>query len=226
MDELPLSPGRAVGASPHSLCWCSAAVCMAVLVLAVPSAHPAVHSSLVSWGWCPWGTSMWMQTLCLLWWSDLALRASQDVKKQFSLLPTPFFILANFSEQIQRVLCGEKLYYISSIDADFKIAFTISSWKEYLGTGSFFSRQGFRCVCRCCLMGGQVKGTFLMCSLFKGCDSHKFHHAGCTHPPPSQLAYSRAFLAIKQGLSILSFSELWRWWIESQWGPGPVLKDT
>lgn len=51
-----------------------------------------------------------------------------------------------------------------------------------------------------------------MCSLFKGADSHKFHHTGCTHhsPPPSQLAYFRAFIAIKQGLSTLSFYELWR----------------
>lgn len=59
-------------------------------------------------------------------------------KNQFSLLPTPPFILANFSEQIQGLLCGEKLYYRSSLDAEFKVAFTISSWDEYLGTEGFF----------------------------------------------------------------------------------------
>lgn len=143
-------------------------------------------------------------------------------KNQFSLLPTPPFIPANFSEQIQGVLCGEKLYYRSSLDAELKVTFKISSWEEYLATEQFFSRQGFSCECWCFLVGGQVKeGAFLMCNLFKGAIV-TFHHAGCTHhsPPPSQLAHSRAFLAVKQGLSILSFSELWGWWIEGQWGPG------
>lgn len=65
----------------------------------------------------------------------------------------------------------------------------------------------------CCLVGGQVKGPFLISRLFKGDDSHVFHHifhAGCTHYFPSSQLPSRAFLAIKQDLEILSFSKLWR----------------
>lgn len=159
-----------------------------------------------------------MQTVCL---SALVFRfgseSLQRCKNQFSLLPTPPFVPANFSEQTQGVLCGEKLYYRSSLDAVFRVAFTISSWEEYLGIEGFFSRQGFSCVCWCCLVGGQVKGTFLLCSLF----TYFILLAALTIlPSPSQLAYSMAFPAIKQGLSILPFSELWRWWIESQWGPG------
>lgn len=107
-------------------------------------------------------------------------------ENQFSLLPTPPFVPANFSEQIQGVLCGEKLYYRSSLDAELKVTFKISSWEEYLATERFFSRQGLSCECWCFLVGGQVKGAFLMCSLFKGAIV-TFHHAGCTHHSPPTL---------------------------------------
>lgn len=67
-------------------------------------------------------------------------------KSQFSLLPTPPFVPANFSEQIQGVLCGEKLYYRATFNAEFKVAFQISSWEEYLGTESFFQARIQLCM--------------------------------------------------------------------------------
>lgn len=51
------------------------------------------------------------------------------------------------------VLCGETILR-SSLDADFKVTFTISPWEEYLGTEGFVFFQARIQLCMLMLSGG------------------------------------------------------------------------
>lgn len=105
------------------------------------------------------------------------------------------------------------------------VAFTGSFWEEYLGTeGGFFPGKDSAVCADVVWWVGKWKELSWYVAFSKGMIVTNFTTLAALSflPLRSQLAYSRAFLAFKQGLSILPFSELWRWWMESQWGPGPT----
>lgn len=140
-----------------------------------------------------------MQTVCLLWCSDLALTASQDVKTgslSCLLLPSS---QPTFQCNTGGVMWGETILQIM-IRCKIQGSFYNFILGRVFRYRRVFSRQGFSCVCWCSLVGGQVKGAFLMCSLFT---DFTLLAALTILPSLSQLAYSRTFPAIKQGLNII-----------------------
>lgn len=149
------------------------------------------------------------------------LKASNDVKtSSLSCLLLPSS-QPTFHSKYGQCYLGKNYTTEPSVGARFGVLFfSVSSWKIYLGTEVFFfSRQGFihshmlHAVC----WGGRLEGHLLISHLLQGGDL--WVHG--LHPPfffLFYLVYSRAFLAIKQGLGTLSSSILQRWLIEGQQG--------